>query len=170
MDDTNLKEQYYQHPNPACEARLSSIQAHLPPVSDSSAAEQNGRFGVELADDGGRDSAVYFIKAIGRNLVKIGYANDWKAVHSRLNTLQTASPYDLEILTIVRGVERDFEQEMHGVFCDSRLRGEWFEYTPEMQEFLRSLDDARCESQGIPKEDIAHFITQEDFDHAAPVL
>ena len=71
-------------------------------------------------------SNVYFITD-GR-FTKIGKAND---VLRRLKELQTATPYELEILRIFKcSNEREaynLEQFFHTSFQDKRVKGEWFE-------------------------------------------
>lgn len=78
------------------------------------------------------DWVVYFIKAEGSGLVKIGYANN---VESRLSSLAVGSPFELRVISEVRCIDRDdakrVEKHFHVRF-DSRgrrVRGEWFRIT-----------------------------------------
>lgn len=71
---------------------------------------------------------VYMIRCINRdNYVKIGVARN---VESRLETLQTSSPYRLEVLASIRCNGRrhayDLEKRLHWLFRKQRIRGEWF--------------------------------------------
>lgn len=72
---------------------------------------------------------IYFARLIGTNLVKIGYAKH--NVVGRLKTLQTGSPGELELLGSSDGDLRR-EQLLHHRFAASRVRGEWFDMTPDL--------------------------------------
>lgn len=87
---------------------------------------------------------VYFIRD-GLGHIKIGMSND---VQSRLAELQTANPMDLEYY---RGLKfknisdaRKAEKELHKMFRDVRLRGEWFLEKPVMD----FVDQERFEIAG----------------------
>lgn len=64
--------------------------------------------------------------------VKIGFAND---VHGRRSTLQTSSPYALEVLVAMKGAKAD-ERELHRRFATDRIRGEWFRRSAAVEEFI----------------------------------
>lgn len=68
---------------------------------------------------------VYFVTAKRRDYpVKIGRSSTtslWK----RLRDLQTAMPYELEVLFLMEGAG-DQERNAHQAFADLRLSGEWF--------------------------------------------
>jgi hypothetical protein len=68
--------------------------------------------------------SVYFIEAIGTNRVKIGHAED---PEKRLAELQTASPFDLQLLFSFPGDEA-LEAQYHAKYAHLRVRpnGEWF--------------------------------------------
>lgn len=74
---------------------------------------------------------IYFIKANDR--VKIGYADDPK---SRIQSIQTSSPYKLEVLLIIDG-NFEVERELHDRFQAYRITGEWFEYVDELSSFVK---------------------------------
>lgn len=85
----------------------------------------------------------YFIEAIGQNLVKIGVAHN---VERRLAQLQTACPFDLQILC---AIEDDYEELLHTVFESERVRGEWFRLSVRIREFIRTkMIDSVCVSCG----------------------
>jgi hypothetical protein len=71
---------------------------------------------------------VYFIRAGEGGPVKIGVAGD---VASRLAEFQTAH---FQTLHIIREMDGDTlaEREMHRRFKHRHIRGEWFEFDPEM--------------------------------------
>lgn len=75
---------------------------------------------------------VYFIKAPGSDLIKIGFATD---VTARLKALQAASPGELSLLGSVRGSRSD-ESRLHRLFADDRIRGEWFTDTPALRAII----------------------------------
>jgi hypothetical protein len=65
--------------------------------------------------------------------VKIGKSTYPK---ERFKSLQTASFLPLQILAIVDG---DIEQNLHRRFEKYRVKGEWFELSNELREFIASL-------------------------------
>lgn len=75
-------------------------------------------------------SYVYFITD-SHGHIKIGKADD---TYKRLNELQTGNPYKLSILlTVMMTSVNDafsLEQELHKLFKDYQLEGEWFEEEP----------------------------------------
>jgi len=74
----------------------------------------------------GATAKVYAIEAVGAGLVKIGRANN---VYERLFGLQTASGYPLRIINVVAGGSKT-ETELHRLFAEHRVRGEWFLLEP----------------------------------------
>ena len=70
---------------------------------------------------------VYIVSAKGLDLVKIGFS---QTPHSRLNTLQTGSPVELELFATWRGTEGD-ERELHSILAEFRTMREWFSLSPE---------------------------------------
>jgi hypothetical protein len=74
---------------------------------------------------------IYFIRAAGTDMVKIGYSRDEASMTRRLKALQTAQPWQLEV---VRTIEANQWAEgwLHGVFKEDHHRGEWFTWNPEM--------------------------------------
>jgi len=80
------------------------------------------------------EQRVYFIG--GRGIVKIGIA---EYPRQRLQTLQTSSPFPLQLLAICEG-GRKKEKQLHAQFADARQAGEWFVLTPELQDYIDRLD------------------------------
>lgn len=76
------------------------------------------------AQGGERLTNIYVIGAPGHRPVKIGKAND---VQSRLRTLQTASPYRLEVRLAVQA-PAVLETDLHAYFAKFRTKGEWFDF------------------------------------------
>jgi|GEM_PF-1967067 len=73
---------------------------------------------------------IYFVRA--NNRVKIGYADD---PSSRIPSIQTSSPYKLEVLLIIEGTY-EIEHKIHKRFQEYRIIGEWFEYGPRLEAYL----------------------------------
>ena len=63
---------------------------------------------------------VYFVRS--GDFVKVGFTNN---LPSRLGTLQTGSPYRIEVLGICEGSRQD-EKDLHGYLERHRVGGEWF--------------------------------------------
>jgi hypothetical protein len=87
---------------------------------------------------------IYFIQSgFGDGPIKIGIAANPEA---RLKELQTANPYWLSLLGVIRvtsaGEARDIERELHMQFSMSRTRprGEWFRPSLEL---FRTIE-TRC--------------------------
>lgn len=66
--------------------------------------------------------AVYFIRQVGTNLIKVGWA---KEPTERMKTLQTGSPHAFELLAVGDGGARE-EHALHRRFAEAHVRGEWF--------------------------------------------
>lgn len=92
-----------------------------------------------------REDIVYFILDSYSNSVKIGYSTI-KGLKKRVENLQIGTPYELKLLGIVWG-DKKIEKELHKKFKHSRIRGEWFHYTQELEEYLNeSWDFSTIES------------------------
>lgn len=93
---------------------------------------------------------IYFLKA--NNRIKIGYAND---PSQRIPSIQTSSPFDLEVLLIIDG-NYDTERELHQKFETFRKSGEWYEYSEPIKSFIskNSSEDRKYEF-GFVNEDFA---------------
>lgn len=70
---------------------------------------------------------VYCIQIKGFDLFKVGYSNN---VEKRLATLQTAIPFDLEIVDLIHCQDSDkarrIESIIHKYIEEHHYRGEWF--------------------------------------------
>lgn len=78
----------------------------------------------------GRRGKVYFISSA--TLIKIGFAVDVKARLARLNT----GSADQLILIGALNATQDRERAIHDQFAAMRRKGEWFEPTGRLAEFL----------------------------------
>lgn len=86
--------------------------------------------------------SVYFV-GWENGPIKIGVAIN---VATRLRFLQIGCPYDVQLWATASGGRRT-EKDYHRRFAVHRLRGEWFERCPEIEEEI-----ARLSSQGISHE------------------
>ena len=95
---------------------------------------------------------IYFVKANDR--VKIGYAED---PSSRIPSIQTSSPYKLEVLLIIDG-SIEVERELHKRFQKYRITGEWFKYDDRLEAFVvKNMDKDRKFEFGFIVGDFSEF-------------
>lgn len=80
---------------------------------------------------------VYFIQSKKSKYIKIGHTDN---PEKRLRSLQTGSAESLVLLGTLCFESREqaaqYEQKAHDYLKDSRLEGEWFDFTTEVIEFL----------------------------------
>lgn len=81
-----------------------------------------------------KESIVYFILDEYSNSVKIGYTT-LKGLKKRIETLQIGTPNELTLLGATWG-DKKTEKKIHEKFDYSHIRGEWFHYTKELEEFI----------------------------------
>lgn len=81
------------------------------------------------------DTRVYFIKSARSNAVKIGVADN---VKTRMRALQNATPDRLILLAEMPGDER-YERQLHVLFAEYRIRGEWFRCEGKLAVFIAAL-------------------------------
>jgi len=84
----------------------------------------------------GRNERVYFIEAVGLDLVKIGYARD---IDERLRKLAPGCPAPLRLLGVISGGPST-ERYLHVTLEASRAHGEWFRRGPALTEVLATID------------------------------
>jgi hypothetical protein len=77
--------------------------------------------------------AVYFIGSTELGAVKIGAA---KNPHKRLESLQTSSPYELTLYLVIQNANEIKEKQLHELFKEDRLKGEWFKLSDNMIYYL----------------------------------
>ena len=83
-----------------------------------------------------REPDVYFIQSERGGPVKIGQTRDLKI---RLMELQISHPYTLKILHVIEGAGPSIEKELHREFAKHRLRGEWFEWSEDLNKLINQL-------------------------------
>lgn len=80
---------------------------------------------------------VYFVSVDQPDFpIKIGYATDMK---SRLSGLQNSFPFDLIVMATIDG-GRDTERDLHLIYREYRIRGEWFYRTPEIMRHIECIN------------------------------
>lgn len=77
---------------------------------------------------------IYFIQAVAGGPIKIGKAVD---VRRRLIQLQKQYSLQLTVLGVIEGYTQE-EKSFHEMFAMSRVRGEWFEQSPELIDFIQA--------------------------------
>lgn len=84
---------------------------------------------LEVVPTNSGAGSVYFIQCGDRGPIKIGYTrND---PHARMKALQTSNPFTLYLRSTIQA-GRHIEQQLHRMFSDGRMAGEWFYATPQL--------------------------------------
>lgn len=78
---------------------------------------------------------VYFVRSGRTGPIKIGHA---KRLRARLHALSTAHHEQLILLATLAGGEVQ-ERRLHSQFSAYRLRGEWFEASDELLDFIETI-------------------------------
>ncbi len=81
---------------------------------------------------------IYVVLAKGTNRLKIGWTAD--STLGRLQDLQVACPFPLELLAVLPGSMLD-ERKFHARFRRFRVHGEWFEASTPVLDFILSLSE-----------------------------
>jgi hypothetical protein len=80
---------------------------------------------------------IYFLSAKAPGFpIKIGISTQHQA---RFISLQTALPYELDVMAIMPTTDPIMERRLHRQFRHLHLRGEWFERSPELEEYIEKL-------------------------------
>jgi hypothetical protein len=90
------------------------------------------------------DGYTYVIAYPSLGLVKIGRAVYYA---ERLKQVRNMSPVDTEVVCAFVGLHH--EKYLHKRFAHLRTKGEFFTYTHELQEYLRSRRDAVTHEQAL---------------------
>ncbi len=80
-------------------------------------------------------TTLYFIEAVGLNLIKIGHTTD---IRERLSRLQMGCPVELRILFVIPGTAND-ETRLHFRFHELHARGEWFRAESALLDYIEEL-------------------------------
>jgi hypothetical protein len=87
-----------------------------------------------------RQPVVYFVRC--GDLIKIGTTI---CLPSRLDTFATDAPHPPEVLLVVAG-GRTEERQVHALFADERVRGEWFRPSGRLMRFIGDRLDSDIRS------------------------
>ena len=99
--------------------------------------------------------AVYFIRALGTDLMKIGSASN---VMKRLGALQTGSPHRLWLMHICDGGLKE-EGDLHRRFAQFRRNGEWFALSDEhLREEFTLFGNAEYMNEPVPENELMRVI------------
>lgn len=79
---------------------------------------------------------IYFIGNKQERKVKIGYSMD-RYMRGRFLSVQTNCPFDVEVFVTINGM-KDTEKYFHNLFVKDHIRGEWFNMSDEIQEFINN--------------------------------
>ena len=93
----------------------------------------------------------YIMKS--HNLHKIGKANN---VETRLKQFQTGNPY----IEVVRSIEGSYEMNLHELYKDKRVTGEWFKLSEEdLIEIDRYIEQKKSETPVQEKKWMRNLVT-----------
>jgi len=91
---------------------------------------------------------IYFIQAEDK-AIKIGYTKH-REIAQRLSTIQTSCPLKIEVLGVIEG-EYPEEKELHFLFTQSRIRGEWFDLSI-LREVVKIINEKGIIKDNMPPE------------------
>ena len=86
-----------------------------------------------------RSGFIYFILSEKFNAVKIGFTRN--NIEQRLKDAATWYPYDYDMIKMIEGTMID-ERMIHRRFVKDKLRGEWFNYSDELKEYIENLENS----------------------------
>lgn len=108
-------------------------------MKETGLTESDAHGACDMPEDDDDESpcggVVYFIRAKGVSLVKIGYSSN---PEQRLRNLQTSCPHQLDILATLPGSQQT-EADIHKKFGHLRMNGEWFRLTSELFAFIGEI-------------------------------
>jgi hypothetical protein len=91
---------------------------------------------------------IYFIQDIESKHIKIGYT---KNIKSRISNLQVGSSSKLKLLGYISG-DLTLEKEIHYIFREFTVRGEWFRVDQTIIDYLNSNTEQSFVVRIIDKE------------------
>lgn len=87
---------------------------------------------------------MYFLLAKEQNLVKIGTSKS--DVNRRIGALQTACPFDLELVRLLKG-GLYLEQQLHHLFREYRHKREWYQWSDPISKFVELSDEIQVKQE-----------------------
>ena len=100
------------------------------------------------------NSGVYVLEAVGTDRFKIGWSTD---IEKRINSIKTGCPYPTKLVCVIVSEDCKIERQIHELFSDCRVHGEWFVIEDSGIEFLCNATEA-----DILSVNIAQFILSKD--------
>jgi hypothetical protein len=130
-----------------------------PPTCDEYRVKEENLFDLArlLTSD---EQMIYFVQSGDDGPIKIGVSTN---IGKRLTALQTAHGERLRIVGVMKG---DFSKEkrIHSQFKSSLKRGEWFQATPELKDFINTRSLIRG-AVGIPEQECRQGETPDNSSH-----
>jgi hypothetical protein len=88
---------------------------------------------------------IYFIRAQGTNLIKIGCT---ESLNGRMSNMQVACPHKLILIKTIDG-SYNLEQTFHTRFSEDHIRGEWFNWSPKLQQVIDGIPSGTRNISGL---------------------
>lgn len=79
---------------------------------------------------------IYFLLAEKLDAVKIGFTRG--DIKKRLLFAHTWSPYDFDVLKVIKGTMVE-EVQLHKRFHKDKIQREWFNYSDELKDYIDNL-------------------------------
>lgn len=86
-----------------------------------------------------KPGVIYFLANFDAKVVKIGFATN---LDLRLSSIQTGNHMDLTLIYVFRACPVS-EKLLHKHFASDLLRGEWFTYTPAIDDLIEDIEAYR---------------------------
>lgn len=83
------------------------------------------------------DPAIYLLRTVGADFVKVGTLLRVRALQHRLELIQTGCPFPVRLVLVVIGAGRQEEVRLHETFAPLRAHGEWFRIEGAMAAILQ---------------------------------
>lgn len=97
---------------------------------------------------------IYFVQSGTTGPIKIGYTSK-DDVKERIANLQTSHHEQLHLLGIMAG-DKEIETKLHLFYSPHRIRGEWFESTPQVLMFIMGLIQGYATNDLMSRINVGH--------------
>ena len=114
---------------PSSDELRAITESHQPPDYVTSRGRQIRK--ASPPDESG--AGVYFVGAMGANLVKIGWVRQLDKIAGRLDRMRIDCPFPVMVLLTVGPATRHHEARLHRHFEPLHHHGEWFRYDGEIR-------------------------------------
>src|SRR5690242_9904012 len=82
---------------------------------------------------------IYFLQGKEGTPIKIGYTLNEDTLRVRISSLQTGYPYPLRVIWKIETGSQQEERSIHRALSADRLLGEWFEFSPRVELFIKCV-------------------------------